>query len=91
MKKITPLGQRVIVRRDEADTKSASGIILIPESAKTKPLTGEIVAVSDDLENKNLEIGKKVMFLKYGGMEIEIDKEDCVVLLYTDIIGIIEE
>jgi len=89
LKEIIPLGQRIIVERDEASSTSMSGLILIPEMAKTKPLTGTIIAVSDDLDNKKIKIGERVIFLKYGGIEMEIDDKDCVVLLYTDIIGIV--
>lgn len=75
-----PLGERVLVERSEEQTTTASGII-IPDSAKEKPLEGKVVAVSKKVEEKGeLAAGDTVVFGKYAGTEIVIDGKDYIVL-----------
>ena len=93
---IRPLGDRVIVKRIEEDSKSKGGII-IPDTAKEKPMEGEVVAVG---KGKMLENGKinpmevkakdRVLFGKYAGTEIKIQGEDRLILREEDILGIVE-
>jgi chaperonin GroES len=94
--KIRPLHDRVIVRRKEAESKTASGII-IPDTAKEKPQEGEIVAAGkgirrDDGSITPLEVkpGDKVLFGKYSGSEIKIDGEELIMMKEDDILGVIE-
>lgn len=93
--KITPLQDRVLVRRVEEDTKTAGGII-IPDSAQEKPTKGEIVAagkgVRDDQGNVialDVKEGDIVLFQKWGGTEVKIDGEDLLIMKESDILGII--
>ena len=90
-----PLHDRVLVRRIEADTKTAGGII-IPDSAQEKPSEGEVVAVGegtrdDDGDRIPLDVkaGDRVLFGKWGGTEVKIDGEDLLIMKESDIMGII--
>ncbi|MAI62388.1 MAG: co-chaperone GroES [Micavibrio sp. TMED27] len=90
-----PLHDRVLVRRAEAETKTAGGII-IPGTAEEKPSEGEIIAVGSGYVNDNgdvraldVKVGDKVLFSKWGGTEVTIDGEELMVMKESDIIGII--
>jgi chaperonin GroES len=91
-----PLHDRVLVRRVEAEEKTAGGII-IPESAKEKPAEGEIVSVgtgarADDGKVTPLDVktGDRVLFGKWSGTEVKIGGEELLVMKESDIIGIVE-
>ena len=95
--KIRPLSDRVIVKRLEAETKTASGII-IPDAATEKPDQGEIVAigngkVGDDgkLLPMNVKVGDRVLFGKYSGQAFKIDGQELLTMREDDIIGVVEE
>ncbi|MCW1360994.1 co-chaperone GroES [Campylobacter sp. US33a] len=81
-----PLGKRVLVKRLEETNTTASGII-IPDNAKEKPLKGEVIAVSKELDN--IKSGDQVVFAKYGGTEIKLDNNEYLVLNIDDILGIL--
>jgi chaperonin GroES len=90
-----PLHDRVLVRRIEADTKTAGGII-IPDSAQEKPSEGEIVSVGegarDEAGNRiafDVSAGDRVLFGKWSGTEVKIDGEDLLIMKESDIMGII--
>jgi chaperonin GroES len=90
-----PLHDRVLVRRIEADAKTAGGII-IPDSAQEKPSEGEIVAVGTGARNEQgqvhpLEVkaGDRVLFGKWSGTEVKIDGEDLLIMKESDIMGIV--
>ncbi|ALG59633.1 co-chaperone GroES [Citromicrobium bathyomarinum] len=90
-----PLHDRVLVRRIEAEEKTAGGII-IPDSAQEKPSEGMIVAVgsgakADDGTVTPLDVkeGDRVLFGKWGGTEVKIDGEDLLIMKESDIMGII--
>lgn len=94
--KVRPLSDRVIVKRMEAETKTASGII-IPDAATEKPDQGEIVAVGngkvgDDgkLLPMNVKVGDKVLFGKYAGQNFKMDGQEYMTMREDDIIGVIE-
>ncbi len=91
-----PLGDRVLVRRVEEDTKTKGGII-IPDTAKEKPQEGEIIAVGpghrdDDGKVTPLDVkaGDRVLFGKWSGTEVKIDGEDLLIMKESDILGIVE-
>jgi chaperonin GroES len=93
--KFRPLHDRVLVRRIEADTKTAGGII-IPDTALEKSMKGEIVAagkghVDDDGDVRPLDVqvGDVVLFSKWAGTEVTIDGEELMVMKESDIIGVI--
>ena len=90
-----PLHDRVLVRRIEAEEKSAGGII-IPDTAKEKPQEGEVVAVgsgtrleSGTITPCDVKPGDRVLFGKWSGTEIKIEGEDLIIMKESDIVGII--
>jgi len=95
--KFRPLHDRVVVRRIEAEEKSAGGII-IPDTAKEKPSQGEVIAVgpggrdeSGKLIPIDLREGNRVLFGKWSGTEVKIDGEELLIMKESDIMGIIDE
>jgi chaperonin GroES len=95
--KFRPLHDRVVVRRIEAEDKSAGGII-IPDTAKEKPSQGEVIAVgpggrdeSGKLIPIDLKEGDRVLFGKWSGTEVKIDGEELLIMKESDIMGIIDE
>jgi chaperonin GroES len=90
MASFIPLGQRVLIKRLEEEAKTASGII-IPDNAKEKPLNGEVLAISSEVEEDGeIKVGDKVVFAKYSGTEINLDGEERLVLNTDDILGILK-
>jgi len=94
--KIRPLHDRVLVKRLEEEAKSKGGII-IPDTAKEKPIEGKIIAVGDgkvlDDGKKvplNVKVGDRVIFSKYAGTEIKIDGEEYTIMREDDILGILD-
>ena len=95
--KFRPLHDRVVVRRIEADEKTKGGII-IPDTAKEKPIEGKVVAVGngkvlEDGKVRKLDVkaGDTVLFGKYSGTEVKIDGEEHLILREDDILGVIEK
>jgi chaperonin GroES len=95
--KIRPLQDRLIVKRVAEENKTKGGII-IPDSAKEKPLEGEVIAVGngkvlEDGKVRPLDIkaGDKVLFSKYAGTEVKIEGEDHLILREEDVLGVIEK
>jgi chaperonin GroES len=90
-----PLHDRVLVRRVEAEAKTAGGII-IPDTAKEKPQEGEVVAVGTGARNDQgsitpLEVksGDRILFGKWSGTEVKVDGEDLIIMKESDILGIV--
>ena len=84
-----PLGNRVLVEREEEITTTASGII-IPDNAKEKPQQGKVVAVGPDAKEEGINDGDTVVFGKYGGNDISLDGIDYLILNSDDILGLIK-
>ncbi|TCT00975.1 co-chaperone GroES [Aquabacter spiritensis] len=91
-----PLHDRVVVKRIEAEQKTAGGII-IPDTAKEKPQEGEVVAVGPGARNEKGELvaldvkaGDRVLFGKWSGTEVKVDGQDLLIMKESDILGIIE-
>ena len=94
--KFRPLHDRVLVRRIEQDEKTAGGII-IPDTAKEKPMEGEILGVGPGsrgedgtLRPLDVKTGDRVLFGKWSGSEIKIDGEELMIMKESDILGIVE-
>lgn len=94
--KLRPLQDRILVQRVEEETTTRGGII-IPDTAKEKPIEGKVVAVGkgkigDDGNRIVLEIkkGDKILFSKYGGTDIKIEGEEYLIMREDDVLGIIE-
>jgi chaperonin GroES len=94
--KLRPLQDRVIVKQSEAETKTASGIVL-PDSAKEKPTRGKVVSVGPgklDDKGKHMDLAVRVndtiYYGKYSGTDIEVDGQKFVILRESDILGVLE-
>jgi chaperonin GroES len=89
--KVKPLADRVLVKPAPVEEKTAGGII-IPDTAKEKPLKGEVVAVGQGTKDEEMVVkeGDKVLYGKYAGTEIEIDGEEYLIMRQSDILAIIE-
>jgi len=90
-----PLHDRVLVRRIEAEEKTAGGII-IPDSAKEKPSEGEIVSTGTGTRSEDgtitpldVQVGDRVLFGKWSGTEVKLDGEDLLIMKESDIMGVI--
>ncbi|ETR71011.1 MAG: chaperonin GroES [Candidatus Magnetoglobus multicellularis str. Araruama] len=93
---IKPLQDRILVQRVEEETKTKGGII-IPDSAKEKPIEGKVVAVGngkvkDDGTRAPMDLkeGDKILFGKYSGTEVKIDGEEYLIMREDDVLGVIE-
>ena len=94
--KFRPLHDRVVIRRVEEEEKSKGGII-IPDTAKEKPMEGEVVAAGpgargDDgkLQAMDLKAGDRVLFGKWSGTEVKLDNEELIIMKESDVMGIID-
>ena len=94
--KFRPLHDRVVVRRVEEDTKTAGGII-IPDTAKEKPMQGEVIAVGPGARDEQGKVvpldvkpGDRVLFGKWSGTEVKIGGEDMLIMKESDILGVLE-
>jgi chaperonin GroES len=92
-----PLHDRVVVRRIDAEEKTAGGII-IPDTAKEKPQEGEVLAAGPGARDKDgnlvsldVKVGDRILFAKWGGTDIKIDGEELLILKESDILGIVEK
>ena len=94
---LRPLHDRVLVRRLEEEEKTAGGII-IPDTAKEKPMEGEILAVGSGARNEqgvftplDVKAGDQVLFGKWSGTEVTVDGEELIIMKESDVMGIIED
>jgi chaperonin GroES len=94
--KIRPLQDRIVVSRI-ADQEKTKGGIIIPDSAKEKPLEGKVMAVGNgrvledgSVRKLDIKVGDRVLFAKYGGTEVTIDGEQLLILREDDILGVVE-
>ena len=97
MPKFRPLHDRVLIKRVEQEAKTAGGII-IPDTAKEKPMEGEVIAVgpgtrdeTGKLQPLDVKAGDRVLFGKWSGTEVRLDGEDLLILKESDILGVIED
>jgi chaperonin GroES len=93
---LRPLSDRILVQRTAEDEKTKGGII-IPDTAKEKPAEGKVVATGNGrmgedgkLLPMDVKVGDRVLFSKYGGMDVKIDGEDYLILRQDDVLGVIE-
>src|SRR6202047_4754886 len=94
--KFRPLHDRVVVRRLDAEEKSTGGII-IPDTAKEKPMEGEVIAVGPGARNEqgqvvalDVKAGDRILFGKWSGTEVKLDGEELLIMKESDIMGIVE-
>jgi chaperonin GroES len=91
---LTPLGDRILIRRTEEDEQTTSGGIIIPDTAKEKPQEGEVIAVGQgrildngDRQPIDVAAGDKILFGKYSGTEVAYDNEELLILREDDILA----
>jgi chaperonin GroES len=91
-----PLHDRVVVKRVEEETKTRGGII-IPDTAKEKPMQGEVIAVGPGARNEkgeiqalDVKVGDRILFGKWSGTEVKLDGEELLIMKESDIMGVIE-
>ncbi len=94
---LKPLGDRIVIRTLEAETKTKSGLVL-PDSAKEKPQEGKVIAVGhgrqlEDGSIKSLEVksGDKVLYGKYSGTEVKVDGEEYLILKEEDVLAVVKD
>jgi chaperonin GroES len=87
--KVKPLADRVMVKLEKNEAKTAGGII-IPDTAQEKTQTGVVIEVGDDKEVIKVKAGQKVMYDKYAGTQVKIDGEEHLILKMSDIIAVVE-
>lgn len=94
--KFRPLHDRVVVRRIDAEEKTAGGII-IPDTVQEKPQQGEVIAVGpgargddNELIALDVKVGDRILFGKWSGTEVKIDGEDLLIMKESDIMGVLE-
>jgi chaperonin GroES len=95
--KFRPLHDRIVVKRLDAEEKTAGGII-IPDTAKEKPMEGEVIAVGPGARNEqgalvalDVKAGDRVLFGKWSGTEVKIDGQDLLIMKESDVMGIISK
>ncbi len=93
---VKPLGEKIMLKRVEAESKTAGGIVL-PDSAKEKPKEGKVIALGDGKMLKNgdrakfqVKKGDRVLFTSYGGTEVKIDGEEYLLMSEEDILAVID-
>jgi chaperonin GroES len=96
MARFRPLHDRILVKRIEAEDKTPGGII-IPDTAKEKPVEGEVLAVGPGARDEtgavrplDVQVGNRVLFAKWSGTEVLIDGEDRVIMKESDVLGVVE-
>lgn len=87
--KLKPLADRVLVKTEKSEAKTAGGII-IPDTAQEKTQTAVVVAIGDDSEKIKVTPGQKIMYDKYAGTAVKIDGEDHLIVKAADIIAVVE-
>lgn len=93
--KITPLGTRVLVKRIELDEQKSEGGIFLPDTAKEKPQEAEVLALGNGKNDEgeiiefSVKVGDKVLISKYGGTEVKLNGDECVLVNESDILGIL--
>lgn len=95
--KLTPLGEKVVVKRMEAETKTKGGIVL-PDTAKEKPKRGKIIAVGEgrrtdagELVKPAVKVGDEVIFTSFGGTEVTVDGEELLIMSQDDILAVLKK
>jgi chaperonin GroES len=93
--RLQPLGDRVVIEREEAETKTAGGIVL-PDTAKDKPTRGKVISVGDGRLNKDgsrtplqVKVGDRVLFTSYGGEQFKLGDRDLLLMHEDDILAVI--
>ena len=88
---LKPLDDRVVIEIKEETTEKNVGGIIIPDTAKEKPLMGEIISVGTDEDlQEQVKVGDKILYAKYGGTEVELDGKKYLIVSRADVLAIVE-
>lgn len=96
--KVRPIDERVLLKVEEEEERKVGGIIIPDTASKERPQIGVVIALGDDIVNKDVEkqplskivkVGDKVLFAKYGGTEVKVDEEEFLLVNRSDILGVI--
>jgi len=87
---IKPLGDNVLIKVRKQEKRTESGIVLPDTAEDERPQVGEVIAVGDNQEKIKVKAGDKIIFAKYSGTEIKIDREELLILKSEDILAVIE-
>ena len=94
--KLIPLGDRLLVERLEAESKTAGGIVL-PDAAKEKPIQGKVIAVGEGRRNDSGEVvpmqvkaGDRILFGKYAGTEVKVDGDEYLIMKEDDVLAVLD-
>ncbi len=85
--KLQPLADRIVIKKIEAESKSAAGILL-PDSAKEQPQSGQVLAVGKDVQE--VKVGDQVLYAKYGPAEVKVDGEELLIVKEEDILAVVK-
>ena len=85
--KLQPLADRIVIKKIEAETKSAAGILL-PDSAKEQPQSGQALAVGKDVTE--VKLGDQVLYAKYGPAEVKVDGQELLIVKEEDILAVVK-
>lgn len=88
---VQPLGTRVLIRPLVEDESRTNSGLYIPETAKEKPQTGEVIAVGDEEDEIKVKVGQKVLFPKYTGTEIKLNSVDHLIMESDDVLAIVKD
>lgn len=86
--KLQPLADRIVAKSLEPETKTATGLY-IPDTAKEKPQTGEVLAVGKDV--KEVKVGDQILYAKYGPSEVKVDGKDLLLLKEEDVLAVVKQ
>ena len=86
---IKPLGKRILIKQTEQEEVTKSGIVLPGTASKEKPIIGEVLAVGKKIEE--VSVGDKVIFEKYAGTEVKLDKKEYIVVKIADVLAVVED
>lgn len=93
--KLKPIGDRIVLKQLEAEATTASGIVL-PTQSKEKPQEAEVVAVGNGINedgikiDMDIKVGDKVIYSKYAGTDVKLNKEEFIIVKYSDVLAIVE-
>lgn len=85
--KLQPLADRIVIKKIEAESKSAAGILL-PDSAKEQPQSGQVLAVGKDVQE--VKVGDQVLYAKYGPAEVKVEGEELLIVKEEDILAVVK-
>lgn len=93
--KLNPIGKRIVIKKIEAEERTASGIVL-PSSAKEEPQFAEVVAIGAEVEAKEktkgiVKVGDRVIYSKYAGTSVKLDGEEYIVVKFEDVLAVVED